>query len=96
VVTERKKVDVPVQREEVVITRRKVNRPASPADVKPQAEEIRIPVKREKVKVSKEAVETEEVDVSRRTVQDVEHVDEPVRRERIRVEDKGGARSTRR
>jgi uncharacterized protein (TIGR02271 family) len=46
------------------------------------------------VKVSKEAVVTEEVDVSRRKVKGVEHVDDTVRREQLRVDEKGGAKAT--
>jgi uncharacterized protein (TIGR02271 family) len=89
VVSERQKIDVPVEREEVVITRRKAHGPASRSDIRPQSEEIRIPVKHEKVRVSKEAVVTEEVDVSRRKVRDVEQVDDTVRKEELRVKEKG-------
>jgi uncharacterized protein (TIGR02271 family) len=92
VVKDRQKIDVPVEREEVVVTRRKAHGPASRSDIQPQAEEIRIPVKEEKVKVSKEAVVTEEVDVGRRKVRGVEHVDDTVRREELRVEKKGEAK----
>lgn len=94
VVKEHQKIDVPVEREEVVIRRRKVNEPASTADIGPQTEEIRIPVKHEKVKVTKEAVVTEEVDVGRRKVKDVQHVDETVRHEELRVNEKGDAKVT--
>jgi uncharacterized protein (TIGR02271 family) len=92
VVHERKKIDVPVEREEVVVTRRKVNGPASKSDIQPKAEEIRIPVKEEKVKVSKDAVVTEEVDVGRRKVRGVEHVDDTVRKEQLHVDKKGNAK----
>jgi len=92
VVQDRQKIDVPVEREEVVITRRKVNGPASRSDIHPETEEIRIPVKEEKVKVTKEAVVNEEVDVSRRKVRDVKHVDDTVRKEQLRVEKKGNPR----
>jgi uncharacterized protein (TIGR02271 family) len=95
VVTERQRIDVPVEREEVVITRRKASGRASPSDIGAKSEEIRIPVKEEKVRVSKEAVVTEEVDVGRRKVRDVKHVDDTVRREELRVQEKGGAKVTR-
>jgi len=89
VVQDHQKIDVPVEREEVVVTRRKVHGHASPADIHAQSEEIRIPVKEEKVKVTKEAVVTEEVDVSRRKVRGVEHIDDTVRKEQLHVEKKG-------
>jgi uncharacterized protein (TIGR02271 family) len=91
VVSERQKVDVPVEREEVVISRR----PASGAArgrIEEKQEEIRIPVKEERVKVTKETAPTEEVTVGRRKVKGVEHVDETVRREEVKTEPKGGAR----
>ncbi len=100
VVTERKKIDVPVEREEVVVTRR----PASGRGrgrIEPDQEEIRIPVKEERVKVTKETVPTEEVTVRRRKVRDVKRIEEPVRREEVHVEQKGdvkvrgGSRTTR-
>jgi len=90
VVTETQRVDVPVEREEVVVTRRKVGKSGDAADIK--AEEIRIPVKEERVKVTKEPVVTEEVSVGRRKVQDVEHVDEKVRKEKLNVKEKGSAK----
>src|SRR5947207_3096866 len=45
VVKDRQKIDVPVEREEVVVTRRKAHGPASRSDIHEQTEEIRIPVK---------------------------------------------------
>lgn len=87
--TERQKIDVPVEREEVVITRRKVHGPASRDAIRPQAEEIRIPVRHERVKVSKEAVVTEEVNVGRRKVRETQQVDDSVRKEELRVKEKG-------
>lgn len=92
VVTERQQIDVPVRREEVVITRRKASGRAEPSAIGSQAEEIRIPVKQEKVRVSKEAEVIEEVDVERRTVEAVERVDDTVRREELHVKEKGGAK----
>jgi uncharacterized protein (TIGR02271 family) len=91
VVTDRQKIDVPVEREEVVVTRR----PASgkgQGHIEPKSEEIRIPVKEERVNVTKETVPTEEVSVERRKVKDVKHVDEPVSHEEVRVEEKGDAK----
>jgi uncharacterized protein (TIGR02271 family) len=88
--TERRTVNVPVEREEVVIERRPASGRASGGDMK--AEEIRIPVKEEKVKVSKEAVVKEEVSVGKRKVRDNKTVSADVKSEELVVESEGGAR----
>jgi uncharacterized protein DUF3160/uncharacterized protein DUF2382 len=54
-----------------------------------QDEEVRIPVREEKVNVSKDAVVTEEVKVGKRVVQDTEQVTGQVRKEEVKVEQKG-------
>jgi uncharacterized protein (TIGR02271 family) len=87
--TERKSVTVPVEREEIVIERRPATGHAT-GEIK--AEEIRIPVKEEKVNVSKETVVKEEVDIGKRKVQDTETVSGDVRVEELKVEEKGDAK----
>ena len=87
VTTEQKTLNVPVEREEVVIERRPAGGRAASGDIK--AEEIRIPVKEEKVNVSKEAVVTEEVSVGKRKVQDTKQVGGTVQKERLKVENEG-------
>jgi uncharacterized protein (TIGR02271 family) len=68
--TEHRTMDVPVQREEVVIDRHPASgQPASGADFRP-GEEVRIPVKEEQVHVEKTPVVKEEVTVGKRKVQD--------------------------
>jgi len=86
--TETKHMEVPVQREEVVIERTPVHGRAA-SDVIGEGEEVRIPVREEKVNVSKDAVVTEEVKVGKRVVQDTEHVTGQVRKEEVKVEQKG-------
>jgi uncharacterized protein (TIGR02271 family) len=86
--TETKTLEVPVQREEVVIERNPVHGRAA-ADAIREGEEIRIPVREDKVEVSKDAVVTEEVKVGTRVVQDTEHVAGQVRKEEAKVEQKG-------
>lgn len=90
VITEHKTIDVPVEREEVVIER---HAPASgqrvaSGDLRP-GEEIRIPVKEEQVIVDKQAVVKEEVTVGKRKVRETEHVSGEVRKEQVRIERKG-------
>jgi len=90
VTTERKTIDVPVEREEVVIERHAPaggSRVAS-GDIRP-GEEIRIPVKEEEVIVDKQAVVKEEVTVGKQKVRDPERVSGDVRKEEVRVERKG-------
>jgi len=91
VITEHRTLDVPVQREEVVIERHPVaGQPAACSDLR-AGEEIRIPVKEEQVRVEKQAVVKEEVHVGKQQVQDTEHVSGTVRKEQVRVEREGNA-----
>jgi len=89
VVTEHKTVNVPVQREEVVIERHPVSgQAASSADIR-SGEEVRIPVREEQVRVEKTPVVKEEVTVGKRQVHETEQVGGTVRKEEVRVERKG-------
>jgi len=89
VVTEHKTLDVPVQREEVVIERHPASgRQASSTDLRP-GQEIRIPVKEEQVRVEKENVVKEEVTVGKRKVQETQKVSDNVRKEQVHVEREG-------
>jgi uncharacterized protein (TIGR02271 family) len=90
VITEHKRIEVPVEREEIVIERRPVAGAAGAADIR--AEEVRIPVKEERVHVSKDTVVKEEVNVGKRKVHDTKTVEGDVRREELRVETKGDAK----
>jgi uncharacterized protein (TIGR02271 family) len=86
--SETQHIDVPVEREEVVIERTPVHGRA-PAGAIAEGEEVRIPVREEQVNVSKDAVVTEEVKVGKRVVQDTERVSGEVRKEEVQVEQKG-------
>ena len=87
--TDRQTVEVPVEREEVVIERR----PASGrAGGEVEAEEIRIPVREEKVHVDKETVAREDVRVSKRKTRGTKKVTEDVKREDLVVETEGEAK----
>jgi len=89
VVTEHKTVDVPVQREEVVVERHPVSgKAASATDIR-AGEEIRIPVREEQIHVEKHPVVTEEVTVGKRKVQETKHVTDTVRKEEVKVEEAG-------
>jgi len=88
VVTEHKTLEVPVEREEVVIERHAVGERAT-GDTIRAGEEVRIPVKEERVTVEKQPVVTEEVTVGKRKVQETEHVSGEVRKEQVKVERQG-------
>jgi uncharacterized protein (TIGR02271 family) len=93
VTTERKTIEVPVEREEVVITRRDVSGGAAAAAGTITGEEqIRVPVSEERVNVSKETVVTGEVGVEKRKVTDTQTVSEDLRKENVKVENTGNAR----
>ena len=88
-VTEHRTMEVPVQREEVVIERQApTGEPTAASDIGP-GEEIRVPVSEEQVSVEKKPVVKEEVTVGKRTVQDTERVAGEVRKEEVRVEREG-------
>lgn len=91
VVTEHRRIDVPVEREEVVIERRPARGRASD-DIK--SEEIRIPVKEEQVRVEKETVAREDVTVGKRKVRDTKTVGGTVKREQLRVDQSGDVEVT--
>jgi uncharacterized protein (TIGR02271 family) len=81
VVTEHRTLEVPVQREEVVIERR--------APTGEPVEELRIPVREEQVTVEKRPVVKGEVTVGKRVVQGTERVGGEVHKEMVRVEREG-------
>jgi uncharacterized protein (TIGR02271 family) len=91
VVTDKKTIDVPVTREEVVVERHPVSgRPASGHIGK--NEEIRVPLTEEKVRVEKTPVVKEEITLGKREVQDTQRVQDTVRREEARIEESGQGR----
>src|ERR687894_2254502 len=89
VVEEKKTLNVPVTREEVVVEKHSVGgrRPADGSIGDDQ--EIRIPVMEEEVRVEKTPVVREEVSVRKRQVQDTERVSETVKREEARIDQTG-------
>jgi len=89
VVTEHQTIDVPVEREEVVIERRAASGRAARGDIAEGEEEIVIPVKEERVSVTKQPVVTEEVSVGKRKVRDTKQVSASVRKEELAVDEEG-------
>jgi len=89
VVEEQRTVDVPVTHEEVYVDQHAVDRRPSDRPMSETGQTIEVPVHDEEVTVEKRAVVYEEVEVGKRTVQETEHVDATVRREELRIDDKG-------
>ncbi len=86
---EQQSIDVPVQHEEVYVTERAVNRPATKEDLAAMDRDIEIPLKQQEVVTQKEAVVTGEVNIRKETIRDTERVTDTVRREAVNVEDAG-------
>jgi len=89
--TEHRSIDVPVKKEEIVVERRAASG-ASSDEAIGEGQEIRVPVSEEQIHVEKRPVATEEVRVSKRQSQDTERVDTTVRKEEIKVDQKGDAK----
>jgi len=86
--TQQQNIQVPVEREEVVIERRPASGAASTSDIR-AGEEIRIPVREEQVRVTKENLVKEEVSVGKRKVTDTQQVQGEVRKEDVKIEKQG-------
>ena len=91
--TEHKTLEVPVEREEVVIERHPVSGHQPAATQFKEGQTIRVPVSEEHVEIEKTPVVKEEISVGKRKVQDTKRVDATVRKEEIKVENKGDAKS---
>ena len=92
VVQEQQSIDVPVRREEVYITERAVNRPATEADLAQMDRDISVPVTQQEVVTSKQAVVTGEVEVRKDVVTETQRVSDTVRREEVHVVGSDNAR----
>ncbi|OBR93290.1 stress response protein YsnF [Clostridium ragsdalei P11] len=84
IIEEKKSVDVPVTREEVVIERRNLDNEASDSPITDE-ESIKIPVSEEKVDVNKHTVVSGEVSAHKRAIENTEHIDETLKREEVKV-----------
>ncbi len=86
---ETKSIDVPVEKEEVIIERKPVagaDSEATDMDIDEETESFSIPIKEEKVEVRKKPVVTEEVEIRKERHEEVEEVTEDVRREELEVD----------
>ncbi len=90
VVTEHKTLAVPVTSEEVVIEQRPGSGKVSDTPIG-RDEVIDVPVRVERIEVTKTPVVTGEVALEKRTVQETQHVSDTVRKEQVSVEQEGNA-----
>jgi len=89
VVTERETMAVPVTHEEVDVEYHPVEPRSATGGEIAEGDEIRVPVREERVRMEKENVVTGEVSVRKRQVQGTEEVSDTVRKEKPRVNRKG-------
>lgn len=87
VVNETETVEVPVQREEVRVTREPISEAdRANYDGKIGEDEASVTLSEERVNVSKESVPVEKVSLDKETVQDTERVSEELKKERIETD----------
>ncbi len=87
VIAEQQSIDVPVQREEVYVTERAVNRPATAADMAALDRDIEVSLREQEVVTSKQAVVTGEVEIRKDVTTETQRVTDTVRREEVEVSD---------
>lgn len=90
IIEEPKIVEVPITREEIVIERRDLDNEASDSPITDE-ETIRIPVSEERVDIDKHTVVTGEISAHKRAVEDTQHVEETLKREKAFVNKTGDA-----
>jgi uncharacterized protein (TIGR02271 family) len=88
VVSENQSIDVPVEREELVIERVPGSQASATGEIGDD-QEIRVPLSEERVRVDKKPVVNEEVRVGKRQVQNTQQVSDTVRHEELRVDKDG-------
>lgn len=81
--TEEKLITVPITREELVIEKKELFEDGT---VDKQAETIRIPLSVEQIKVTKYPVILENVEVYKNQFEDIIHIQETLKKEKVRIE----------
>jgi uncharacterized protein (TIGR02271 family) len=89
IVTEKQNIEVPVDREELVIERTAGSGREATGQVGAENSEIRVPLSEERVRVEKKPVVNEEVAIGKRAVQDTKRVSDDVRHEELNVDKEG-------
>lgn len=86
VLTEEKSIIVPITREELVIRKKALFETADE-----HTESIRIPVSEERIEVIKHMVVLEDVSIYKRKFEEIQHVEETIRKERAHIEPIGNS-----
>lgn len=89
VVTDQQTIQVPVEREELVVERVAVDGKTPASGIIGKDQDIRIPLSEERVRVDKQNVVREEVNVGKKVVTSTQKVSDQVRHEELRVEKDG-------
>ncbi|MFD1030573.1 YsnF/AvaK domain-containing protein [Metaplanococcus flavidus] len=92
IVEEQEQMDVPVERDDVVVERRPMmDNGNGDAEIKKEpyqvGDELHIPVVEERLVVTKKEVVTEEIVVTKRKISDTEHISETLRREEVDIDE---------
>ena len=90
VVTEEKTVKVPIQREEMVIEVSHFDED-EPNPPKAKSNVIRFPIREEQIEVVKHPVDLADVTISRSKYEEMEHITESLKKERLHIDTKGDA-----
>lgn len=93
IVEEQQHMDVPVERDDVVVERRPVADNGNPdEEIRREpyqvGDELHIPVVEERLVVTKKEVVTEEIVVTKRKINETEHISETLRREEVDIDDR--------
>ncbi|HEX8323891.1 MAG TPA: YsnF/AvaK domain-containing protein [Tepidisphaeraceae bacterium] len=94
VITEQKQIEVPIEREEVVITTTAITDGQPTGETISDSEVINVPVSEERVNVQKEVVPTGEVHLDKRKIQETKTVVDNLRKETVRVDKTGDVHVT--
>lgn len=89
-VTEEKTITVPVKREELVIEKIILN-PISSYNAENHIETIRIPISEERFDIDKHIVQLEEITIKNHTFEEIQHINEILKKEKINVKVTGNA-----
>jgi len=91
VISETQTIEVPIQREEIVIERRAADGTSTSGEIGAE-EVIRVPVSEERVTLEKEVINKEEIRVEKRLVEDTATVSGTIRKEELATNSSGDSK----
>jgi uncharacterized protein (TIGR02271 family) len=87
-ITEEKTITVPITREELVIEKRIIDNNSADDDSE-TSEIMRIPLTEEQINISKSPVKLEDVSIHTNKYQEIEHIEETLKKEKVHIETSG-------